>query len=170
MKTTLTASLRADATALRTYGLAALFVAGNLIGPQLAHLIPGGGPVLLPIYLFTLVAAYRYGIVAGLVTAVVSPLANHLLFGMPSEAMLAIIFTKSILLALFAGYASQFWNGRVRLLTIIAVVVAYQVVAMPFEAMITGSWSMAVQDVRVGWIGLVVQVGVASLTDFLRKS
>lgn len=170
MKTTLLTSLRADATALRTYVFAALFVAGNIIGPQLAHLIPGGGPMLLPIYLFTLVAAYRYGIVAGLVTAIVSPLANHLLFGMPSEAMLAIIFTKSILLALFAGYAGQLWSGKARVWHVVAVVVAYQVVAMPFEAMITGSWAMAVQDIRIGWIGLVIQVLAGVFTDLLRKS
>ena len=158
MKTTLLASLRADATASRTYIFAAIFVAGNIIAPQLAHMIPGGGPMLLPIYFFTLIAAYRFGLMAGLVTAVVSPLANHLLFGMPSEAMLAIIFTKSILLALFAGYAGHFTRNAVRLWHLAAVVIAYQAVAMPFEAMITGSWAMAIQDIRVGWIGLLIQV------------
>ncbi len=158
MKTTLLASLRADATALHTYLFAAVFVAGNIIAPQLAHLIPGGGPMLLPIYFFTLLAAYRYGMMAGLVTAVVSPLANHLLFGMPSEAMLAIIFTKSVLLALVAGYAGHFTRDAVRLWHLAVVVIAYQALAMPFEAMITGSWAMAIQDVRVGWIGLVIQV------------
>ena len=158
MKTTLIASLRAEATAVRTYLFAALFVAGNIILPQLAHLIPGGGPMLLPIYFFTLIAAYRFGMVAGLVTAIASPLANHLLVGMPSESMLAIIFTKSILLALVAGYAGHTTRSNVKLWHLAAVVIAYQAIAMPFEAMITGSWAMAVQDVRMGWIGLLVQV------------
>ncbi len=158
MKTTLLASMRAEATAIRTYVFAALFVAGNIIAPQLAHLIPGGGPMLLPIYFFTLIAAYRFGMVAGLVTAILSPLANHLLFGMPSEAMLAIIFTKSILLALSAGYAGHLTRGAVRIWHLAVVVLAYQLIAMPFEATITGSWAMAVQDVRIGWIGLMIQV------------
>lgn len=44
-----------------TYWIAALFVIGNIALPQLCHLVPSGGPMLLPIYFFTLVAAYKYG-------------------------------------------------------------------------------------------------------------
>ena len=61
----------------RTYLFATLFVLGNLLLPQLAHLVPQGGLILLPIYFFTLVAAYKYGIHVGLLTAILSPLANH---------------------------------------------------------------------------------------------
>ena len=74
--------------------------------PQLAHLLPQGGITWLPIYFFTLVGAYKYGWRAGLLTAVVSPVANHLLFGMPAAAMLTPILVKSTLLALAAGYAA----------------------------------------------------------------
>lgn len=34
----------------KTYWFTLLFVAGNLILPQLCHLIPQGGLILLPIY------------------------------------------------------------------------------------------------------------------------
>ena len=40
----------------KTYWFTLLFVAGNLILPQLCHLIPQGGLILLPIYFFTLSA------------------------------------------------------------------------------------------------------------------
>lgn len=40
----------------KTYWFTLLFVAGNLILPQLCHLIPQGGLILLPIYFFTLIA------------------------------------------------------------------------------------------------------------------
>ena len=43
----------------KTYVLASLFVLGNLVFPQLAHLIPQGGLIFLPIYFFTLIAAYK---------------------------------------------------------------------------------------------------------------
>ena len=38
---------------LKTYLLVILFVIGNIALPQLCHLIPNGGKILLPIYFFT---------------------------------------------------------------------------------------------------------------------
>ena len=67
----------------KTYRIAALFVAGNVLLPQLCHLVPQGGVRWLPIYFFTLIAAYKYGWRAGMLTAVASPLINSALFGMP---------------------------------------------------------------------------------------
>ena len=66
----------------KTYLFATLFVLGNIVLPQLAHLVPQGGFIFLPIYFFTLIAAYKYGIHVGMLTAIMSPIANHLLFGM----------------------------------------------------------------------------------------
>ncbi len=53
-----------------TYGAALLFVAGNIVLPQLCHLVPQEGLILLPIYFFTLIGAYKYGWQVGLLTAV----------------------------------------------------------------------------------------------------
>ena len=53
----------------RTYLAAALFAAGNIVLPQLCHLVQLGGPTMLPIYFFTLVGAYKYGWRTGLLTA-----------------------------------------------------------------------------------------------------
>ena len=84
---------------VKAYLLAALFVAGNIALPQLCHLVPNGGPTWLPIYFFTLVAAYKFGLRVGLMTAVLSPVLNHLLFAMPALAVLPAILVKSCLLA-----------------------------------------------------------------------
>lgn len=51
---------------VKTYLFVLLFVAGNIALPQLCHLVPAGGPTLLPIYFFTLIAAYKYGFKVGL--------------------------------------------------------------------------------------------------------
>ena len=67
----------------RTYVFALAFIIGNLALPQLVHLVPKGGLIFLPIYFFTLIGAYKYGFWVGLLTAILSPLANMLLFGMP---------------------------------------------------------------------------------------
>lgn len=141
----------------RTYLLALLFVAGNVVLPQLVHLIPRGGLVWLPIYFFTLVGAYKYGWRVGLLTAVASPLVNHLLFGMPPTAVLPAILTKSVLLAVAAGYAAHRWH-KVTALTLLAVVAFYQGVGSLAEWGFTGSLMSALQDVRLGLPGMAVQV------------
>lgn len=79
---------------VKTYLFAFLFVAGNIALPQLCHLVPMGGPTLLPIYFFTLIAAYKFGFRVGLLTALLSPVINHLLFGMPAAAAFACVADK----------------------------------------------------------------------------
>ena len=87
-------------TEKRTYWLAVLFAVGNIVLPQLFHLVPQGGVTWLPIYFFTLVGAYKYGWRVGLLTAVLSPCVNSWWFGMPAAAVLPAILLKSVLLAL----------------------------------------------------------------------
>lgn len=141
----------------KTYAAAALFVVGNILLPQLCHLMPQGGLVWLPIYFFTLVAAYKYGLTAGLLTAVASPLVNSLLFGMPAAAVLPVILTKSVLLALAASFIAS-RVGRVAFWAVALAVVAYQGIGMLAEWGMTGSLTAALQDVRLGWPGILVQV------------
>lgn len=68
---------------VKTYLAASLFIVGNILFPRLFHLIPLGGLTWLPIYFFTLIGAYKYGWKVGLLTAILSPVINSLLFGMP---------------------------------------------------------------------------------------
>ena len=91
----------------RTLFAAVVFTAANIAFPQLVHLVPGGGFVFLPIYFFTIVGAYKYGLYVGLMTAVLSPLANNLLFGMPPAGVLPVIMFKSVLAAVAASYIAN---------------------------------------------------------------
>lgn len=142
---------------VRTYFVATLFVVGNILLPQLAHLVPQGGLVWLPIYFFTLVGAYKYGWKVGLLTAIASPLVNSALFGMPMPQALPAIVTKSVLLALAAGFAASHFK-KVSLLLFAAVVVAYQVVGSLAEWAFTGSIAAALQDIKIGVPGLLLQI------------
>ena len=108
---------------IRTYVWSAAFVACNIVLPQLCHLVPGGGLTWLPIYFFTLVAAYKFGFAAGLLTA------------------------------FFARKA-----GRVALWAVAASVVAYQAVGTMVEWGMSGSLSVALQDIMIGWPGILMQV------------
>lgn len=142
---------------VRTYLFAALFVVGNVVLPQLVHLIPQGGLTWLPIYFFTLVGAYKYGWRVGLLTAIASPLLNSWLFGMPATAMLPGILVKSVLLAAAAGYAAHRFR-RASLWLLLAVVASYQLVETAFEWIMSGSLFAAAQDFRLGLPGMAVQV------------
>lgn len=141
---------------VRTYLFALLFVAGNIALPQICHLVPYGGPTLLPIYFFTLIAAYKYGFRVGLLTAILSPVINHLLFAMPSEAALPIILIKSALLAGTSALAARTLKS-VSLWAILGVVLSYQIIGTAFEWAFIGNFHVAVQDFRIGIPGMLIQ-------------
>lgn len=141
----------------RTYLAVFLFVLGNIVLPQLFHLIPRGGVTWLPIYFFTLVGAYKYGWKVGLITALLSPLVNSWLFGMPPAASLPAILLKSGLLALAAGFTAHRYR-KVSVLLLLAVVLSYQAVGTLGEWAMKGDFWLAAQDFRIGIPGMLLQV------------
>ena len=154
----------------KTYLAAFLFVLGNIALPQLFHLIPQGGVTWLPIYFFTLVGAYKYGWKVGLLTALLSPLVNSWLFGMPPVASLPAILLKSGLLALAAGFTAHRYR-KVSVLLLLAVVLSYQAVGTLGEWVMKGSIYHAVQDFRIGIPGMLLQVfgGYLFINRLIRK-
>lgn len=140
----------------KTYLFALLFIVGNIALPQLCHLVPAGGPTLLPIYFFTLIAAYKYGFRVGLLTAVLSPVINHLFFAMPAAAVLPAILIKSGLLAAAAAWAAR-CTKKISLWALLGVVLSYQVVGTAIEWALCGDFFLAVQDFRMGVPGMLIQ-------------
>lgn len=154
---------------MRTYMFALLFIAGNIVLPQLCHLFPQGGLILLPIYFFTLIAAYKFGFRVGLLTAVLSPLVNSALFGMPPAAALPIIMIKSVLLAGAAAWMANRSKGA-SLLALIGVVLAYQLLGGLIEWAMTGEIAKALQDWKLGYPGMILQAfGGWLVLNLLRK-
>lgn len=141
----------------KTYLIATVFIVCNLLLPQLAHLVPQGGFIFLPIYFFTLIAAYKYGIHVGLLTAVLSPIANNLLFGMPPSAVLPAIIIKSVILAIAAAVAANKF-GKVSIIGILMAILAYQVIGTGIEWAMTQSFFVAIQDFRIGFPGMLIQL------------
>ena len=129
METTTVKLYSLDYSNVKTYWAASLFIIGNILFPQLFHLIPQGGITWLPIYFFTLIGAYKYGWKVGLLTAVLSLAINSLLFSMPAPATLPVILLKSVLLAIAAGWTAQHFR-RISVIMLIGVVFAYQVEAL----------------------------------------
>lgn len=155
---------------VKTYLFAAAFIIGNIALPQLCHLIPQGGFRFLPIYFFTLIAAYKYGWRVGLLTALASPILNSLLFGMPAASVLPSILIKSTLLVAGASFAaSRFHKASLGLL--VAVVAFYQVLGTLAEWAICGSFYAAIQDFRIGLPGMLLQIvgGWLIINRLIRK-
>ncbi len=142
---------------LSTYFFVLIFTIGNLLLPQLCHLTPWGGTVLLPIYFFTLIATYKFGWRVGLLTAVLSPLINHVLFGMPPISVLPFILTKSILLVIIAAIVSQ-KTHKISLLHLLIVILGYQVIGSVIEMIVLQSFLQGFVDFRIGIPGMLIQL------------
>ncbi len=155
---------------IQTYGIASLFILGNIVLPQLFHLIPQGGIAWLPIYFFTLIGAYKYGWKAGLLTAVLSPLLNSWMFGMPPVTGLPVILFKSILLAVAAGFTAHRCQ-KVSILLITLVVACYQIAGTLGEWAMKGDFYLSVQDFRIGIPGMLLQIfgGYLFIKHLIRK-
>lgn len=142
---------------LATYIVSSLFVVGNIVLPALFHLIPGGGPVWLPIYFFTLIGAYLFGWRVGILTSILSPIVNSLLFGMPVFSFLPVIIFKSILLAIFASFAAKKVQ-KVSVLTLAVIVVAYQFVGAIGEWLYLGNPVTAFEHLHIALPGMLLQI------------
>lgn len=170
MKATTLKLYALDYKDIKAYIAATAFVLGNILLPQLIHFIPNGGITFLPIYFFTLIAAYKYGWKVGLLTAILSPVINSALFGMPAPAVLPAILTKSVLLAFAAGLAANYFK-RISILILAGVVLSYQVVGTLGEWALEGSFYVAVQDFRMAIPGMLLQVfgGYAVIKYLINK-
>jgi hypothetical protein len=141
----------------KTYMWAAVFVACNLVLPQVFHLIPQGGVIFSPLSLVILAGAYKFGWKTGLLAALLSPLVNHLLTGMPQWGVLPVMTLKLAVLAIVAGLAAQRFR-TVSLLILLAVVLVSKAIGCLGELLITGGIDATIADFVIGWPGLIMQI------------
>ena len=113
----------------KLYLVTVAMVLGNLLLPYAVHRIPDAGRMLLPIFFFTLIAGWRFGARAGLLTAILSPLANHFLTGMPAGPVLQAIILQGVLLAALAAFAAS-RSAKPTLAVLGLVVLAHQALCL----------------------------------------
>lgn len=142
---------------VKTYLWAMAFVACNLVLPQVFHLIPQGGVIFSPLSLVILAGAYKFGWKTGLLAALLSPIVNHLLTGMPAMAVLPVMTLKLAILALVAGFTAQHFK-TVSLPLIIGVVIVNKAIGCFGELLLTGGIDATIADFTIGWPGLLLQV------------
>jgi hypothetical protein len=141
----------------KTYLWATVFVACNLILPQLFHLIPQGGVIFSPLSLVILAGAYKFGWKTGLLAALASPLVNHAITGMPAWEVMPVMTLKLAVLALVAGFAAQRFK-TVSLPLLIGVILVSKAIGCLGEFILTGGIAATIADFTIGWPGLLLQV------------
>jgi len=141
----------------KTYLWAAVFVACNLVLPQVCHLIPQGGIIFAPLSFVILTGAYKFGWKTGLLAALASPLVNHAITGQPAWDVMPVMTFKLVVLAIVAGLAAQRFK-TVSLPIIIGVVLASLAIGALGELILTGGIAATIADFTIGWPGLLLQV------------
>ena len=152
----------------KTWLWAAVFVACNMLLPHLFHLIPQGGVIFAPLSFVILVGAYKFGWKTGLLAALLSPLANHLITGLPAWGVLQVMALKLVVLALCAGLTAQYFR-KVNIPLVIGVVLVSELIGGLGEYLLTGAIDATVADFTIGWPGLLLQVfgtwGILNIKD-----
>ena len=142
---------------VKTYLWAVVFVACNLLLPQVFHLIPQGGIMFAPLSLVILAGAYKLGWKTGLLAALLSPLVNHLVTGMPAWDVLPLMTSKLAALAMVAGLTAQRFK-TVTLPLLVGVVLVSEAIGALAELLLTGGIAATTADFTIGWPGLLLQV------------
>ncbi|HEX7491980.1 MAG TPA: hypothetical protein VF337_09795 [Candidatus Limnocylindrales bacterium] len=140
---------------LRLYGFVAVFTAGNLIAPMAVHSIPQGGLIFLPIFFFTLVAAYRFGFTAGALTGLASPVLNFTLTGMPPSAVLPTVLVQSLLIAAIAAVLAA-RSGRLNPWLLLVAAISMQLAGFGFDLARGGTVSAGLDALRLGIPGVAL--------------
>lgn len=140
----------------RLYLVTAALILGNVLLPYAIHRVPDGGRIFLPLFFFTLVAGWRFGAAAGLLTGLLSPLANHLLTGMPPLPVLQSIMAQSALLGVLASIPAA--RGRRPSAPLLAAVVLLHqaLILVPQLLQAGGRPALATLELRLP--GLLFQV------------
>ncbi len=153
----------------KTYLWTIIFVACNLLLPQVFHLVPQGGIIFSPLSLVILVGAYKFGWKTGVLAALLSPAVNHLVTGMPSMSVLPVMTMKLAVLALVAGLTAQHFKSAT-LPLLIGVVLVTKVLEALGEFIMTGGIAATIADFTIGWPGLPLQVvGGYLIINYLLK-
>ncbi len=153
---------------VRLYLATSAMVAGNLLLPFAVHRIPDGGRIFLPILFFTLVAGWRFGAAAGILTGLLSPLANHALTGMPPGPALPSIMVQSALLGALAAVAAA--RGRKLSLPVLTLVVLLHQTLILLPQLLRAGLQATLATLELRVPGLLLQVlGGFALLWFLGR-
>ena len=110
----------------------------------------------VPILFFTLIAGWRYGAKVGLLTGLLSPLANHFLTGLPPAALLRELLVQSALLGVVAALVAA--RSRRPTLALLALVVGVHQALVLFPQLLQGGAQACFETFQLRLPGLLLQI------------
>ncbi|MGL5721796.1 MAG: hypothetical protein ACRCY4_05290 [Brevinema sp.] len=140
------------------YVFTAVLIVAGALAPSLVHMAGGKGTVLLPIFFALSLGAGMLSLPALLSLAIIVPLSNHILFGMPPVPMLYILTLESVIMVvLTVGLRRTQWMFPV--IFALAFIVARLVGSFVLMAVSGLAWHEGLVN---SMLGLVVNIGMAS--------
>lgn len=148
--------------------LTAVYAMAGTVLPLLFHSYGLAGPRFLPIFLFTMIGAVTISPSAALAVAIITPLANNLLTGMPAGSMMILVIIKGAIIVGLVRLLAQ-WLSKSKILFSIALVISYQAIGFLMESTFLNTVSVAWQHFIFSWPGMVIQVAVLNIVLKLKK-
>ena len=160
-------------TDIRSYVIAAVFIALDVLVPRLFHMFQLAGATYLPMHIFVLLAGLLFGWRAGLIVGLFTPVASFAVSGMPVARILPQITVELATYGVVAGLLREKLNLRT-VWSLLGAMVAGRIalLAMVFIiSIITGTifsplgaasvpW-LAVRDaVKQGLPGIIIQLAL----------
>ena len=96
----------------RSIVLTGLMIAIGLVLPPVIRLIPGAGVWFSPMHIPVLLAGIAIGPVEGVVTGIICPLLNNVLFGMPAGSALIGMCVELPVYGLVSGLLMKLFRNR----------------------------------------------------------
>lgn len=93
--------------------LTGLMIAIGLVLPPIVRMVPGAGVWLSPMHIPVLIAGMTIGPVEGLITGIVCPVLNNILFGMPMGSTLIGMCVELPVYGLVSGLLMKGLNHRI---------------------------------------------------------
>lgn len=165
----------ASGSTVRTLSLSAVAVAASVGIPLLVHVLPGGsaiGAALLPIFWAPLLAILLFGAVPAAIAALLAPLLNHLLTGMPPEFVVGSITAElTVFVAVLTLAVRSQPLRRSPFLAPLAYLVAR--VAVGAVAVMLGDstsgWPGLLRSIPSAWPGLVTLFVIALAVGLVHR-
>ncbi|MCX6724461.1 MAG: ECF transporter S component [Candidatus Staskawiczbacteria bacterium] len=144
-------------TEYRTYILSLALVAGSIALPYALHHFYMVGQIILPVYFFVLIGAYKFGWKVGIITAISSVFISFFLTGMPMLTILPFVIIKGVLLSLTASFFARM-SGKLSIVTIVLIVFSYQLIGSTIIHLFTHNLTLSMADVVLGYPGLFFEI------------
>ena len=158
-------------TQVRKTAIAGVIVLSAIYIPSLFHFTGFGGPQLLPLHLFALLAGVVLGVRLGPLVALLSPILSYIISGMPPQAILGQIIAETVLVSFLSAYF--FYRRSENPAWIIPIILVGKIALFSYIFLSSFSFDQAISttlsSLSISKVGLLIQLVVIPLVVIMKK-